>query len=379
MILLSTDDLMLDREILAMIIELILVMPIRDWPHDTWTKVFPISPFVWRGPTDTFLCFPGRNPTNRRFDDDPRMLPPSSAVSADSRRPPPREPMDYRNVESMNHNRRPSLDNRAYGRVVSRDLDPSIKSESPGNSQKPPEASSPIDTKKIKDETGGRDNLSNGAGIPPSARQSARPPQPPGPPPPPAMDPKHQAPYGYERERPPPPERYRDADDYGRGGPYSTFEGGRSEGRGGGAARVGGPTRDSDLRDPHGYDKLRDTRDPYYSSYSAAGGPAPPITEYSSGPGGREPYPPRAAPPPLDYPRGAPPPAAYDERYPPPRGPPMDLEPPGSRGREGYRDLPPRPLDYGLKRKYDNPDYPDPYDDYRVYPSLHFRTDVSGT
>jgi hypothetical protein len=47
----------------------------------------------------------------------------------------------------------------------------------------------------------------------------------------------------------------------------------------------------------------------------------------------------------------------------------MDLEPPASRGREGYRDLPPRPLDYGLKRKYDPPEYPDPYDDYRV-PSL---------
>jgi len=43
----------------------------------------------------------------------------------------------------------------------------------------------------------------------------------------------------------------------------------------------------------------------------------------------------------------------------------MDLEPPASRGREGYRDLPPRPLDYGLKRKYDPPEYSDPYDDYR--------------
>jgi len=295
------------------------------------------------------------------------MLPPPTVVPADSRRPPPRDPMDYRDVEGMNHNRRSSIDSRTYGRVVSRDVDPSsIKSESPNNSQKPPE-SSPIDTKKIiKDETGARDTLSNGA----PGRQSTRLPQPPGPPPPPAMDPKHQAPYGYERERPPPPDRYRDAGDYGRGGPYSTSEGERGRG-GGDGARIGGPARDSDprdLRDPHGYDKLRDPRDPYYSSYPAAGGPAPPTSEYSSGAGGREPYPPRAAPPPLDYPRGPPPPAAYDERYPPPRGPPMDLEPPASRGREGYRDLPPRPFEYGLKRKYDPPDYPDPYDDYRVNP-----------
>jgi hypothetical protein len=291
------------------------------------------------------------------------MLPPPPAVPAD-RRPPPRDPMDYRD-EGMNHNRRPSIDNRAYGRVVSRDVDPSIKSESPSNIQKPPETSSPIDAKKIKDDSGARDNLNNGAGIPPSARQSSRPP-PAGPPPPPAMDPKHQAPYGYDRERPPPPDRYREPDDYGRGGPYSPFEG-RGEGRGG--ARVGGSARDSDprdLRDPHAYDKLRDPRDPYYANYPAAGGPPPPTSEYTSGAGGREPYPPRAAPPPLDYPRGPPPPAAYDERYPPPRGPPMDLEPPASRGREGYRDLPPRPLDYGLKRKYDPPEYSDPYDDYRV-------------
>jgi hypothetical protein len=115
-----------------------------------------------------------------------------------------------------------------------------------------------------------------------------------------------------------------------------------------------GRGRELDPREPP-YDKSRDLRDPYYDSPSY---PAVPPSEYR----GRDAYPPRAQPP-LDYARGA----AYDERY--PRGA-MDLDSP--RGREGYRDLPPRPFDYdiGAKRKFDSPEYRDPYvDDYRVLSS----------
>ena len=232
----------------------------------------------------------------------------------------------------------------------------------------------------------GREALSNGTVGAPSAHSAAR-----------GADSKPEdhpsAAYGYDRDRhhaPPPAvaERYRDPPpgEYGRA-PYSTFEGRGGSGSGSssmGRGESGSGARDSDPRDlrdhPPVYDKPRDPRDPYYSSPTSYPAIPPPASEYR----GRDPYPPRAAQPPLDYTRGpAPPPlpATYDERY--PRGSPMDLESP-IRGREGYRDLPPRQLEYGHKRKYDGPEYIDPYvDDYRVLffyePQTNFRLVTLGT
>jgi hypothetical protein len=247
------------------------------------------------------------------------MLPPT----ASDRRP--RESLEYR--DEPIHNRRLSGE-RPYVRN-------DIKSESSTLSTKPD--TSTIETKRKEIIDPGRETLNNGAA---PVRGPPRPP----------MDAKlddHPSSYGYDRERHgPPPDRYRETGDYGRA-PYSTFEG-----RG----------RDSDprdIREPPAYDKPRDPRDPYYSS-PANYPPAPlPPSDYR----GRDAYPPRQ-PPPLDYPRGPAP--AFDERF--PRGPPMDLEPP-NRGREGFRDLPPRPPEFGQKRKFDSPEYMDPYyDDYRVNP-----------
>ena len=157
-----------------------------------------------------------------------------------------------------------------------------------------------------------------------------------------SLDPKSEGSYGY----PPLGDRYRELppSDYARPS-YPPFEG--RSGRG-----------EPDLREREPFEKLRGPRDPYYSSY-----PSLPPSEYRD----REAYPPRREPHPLDYPpRGA----AYDERYPPTRGPPVDLDPPMSRGREGFRDLPPRAppgTEFGTKRKYDGPEYMEPYyDDHRV-------------
>jgi hypothetical protein len=298
------------------------------------------------------LLFTGRNP--RRMDD-PRMLPPSSTAE---RRP--RDSLEYRDDDM---HRRPSMD-RSYPRVVSRDIDPSIKSDKPQN--KPEDSTNDAKHKEITDL--GREPLNNGNVGATTAR----------PPPPPATargaDLKLEASsYNYDRERhhaPPPAaavDRYREPPpgDYGRAA-YSTFEGREGYVSGGGIGRGVGGARESDPRDSRdspAYDKPRDPRDPYYSS--PAGYPAipPPSAEYR----GRDDYPPRAAQPPLDYIRGPVPPstATYEERY--PRGSPMDLELP-PRGREGYRDLPPRQHDYVQKRKYDGPEYVDPYfEDYRVH------------
>lgn len=287
----------------------------------------------------TSPSYSGRLP--RRMDE-PRMLPPS----AGPRRP--RDPtMDYRDEE--NNDNRPSSLDRSYSRVVSREVD-SIKN-SPSLPTKS-EDTTIIETKHKDLADPGRDTLNNGAAsVVSTAVRSTRP------------DPKledHPSSYGYDRDRlgpgpPPPPsghppsERYREPGEYGRA-PYSTFEG-----RGGG-------TRDSNprgLRDSPAYDKSRDPRDPYYSADY-------PTVPHSSEYRGRGTYPPRATQPPLDYARGPPPSAVatYEERY--PRGMPIDLEPP-SRGREGYRDLPPRPHEYGPKRKFSDPGFSDPYfDDYRV-------------
>jgi hypothetical protein len=216
----------------------------------------------------------------------------------------PRNSMEYRNEE-----RRSSIE-RSYGRIEP------VKLESPGLSKPiktPPHSTIEAKLKDITDP--GREPLNGTRSRPPLAD----------------IKPETSSPYGY-----PPPERYRDAGDYGVP-PYPPFEG-----RG----------RDPDPRGEP-YDK-RDPRDPYYSSPSY---PAVPPSEYR----GKDAYPPRAQPP-LDYARGP----AYDERY--PRGP-MDLD--SQRGREGYRDLPPRSFEYdvGAKRKLDTPDYRDPYDDpYKVYP-----------
>ena len=254
--------------------------------------------------------------------------------------------------------RRPSVE-RSYARVATREVDPSTQSDKTNN--KSPEHL-PTDAKLKEKADPGRENLNNG----PIGAITARPTAPR------SADPKFDATsYNYGRERHPPADRYKDPppSDYRRA-TYSTYEGrggahadGGSIGRGGNGDRA---RRDSDLRgsrDPPGYDKQRDPRDHYYSS--PANHPTIPLSasEYR----GRDDYSSRAIPPPLDDVRGPapPPPAAYGERY--PRGAPLDLEPPIGRGREGYRDLLPRQHDYGTKRKFDDPEFVDPYlDDYRV-------------
>jgi hypothetical protein len=241
------------------------------------------------------------------------MLPP-----ANERRP--RDSLEYRD-ENIDSRRPPSAD-RPYGRVAPREVDTPLKTESPNLAKTAEDPKvSPLAAKHKENTDPGRDPLSNGS--------RARPP----------MDSKIGTPpaYGYGRERPEHPDIYRDGGEFGRG-PYSTFEG---RGRG---------IDPRDVRGEPPYDKPRDPRDPYYASPPY---PAVPPSEYR----GRDAYPPRAQPP-LDYARGVP----YDERY--PRD--MDLDLP--RGREGYRDLPTRPQEYGQKRKFDTPDYMDPYlDDYRVH------------
>jgi hypothetical protein len=269
--------------------------------------------------------------------EDPRMLPPPPTAERRAR-----DSLEYRD-DGMH--RRPSMD-RPYARVVSRDIDPSIKSDKPQNKLEDP----PNDAKHKEMTDPGREALNNGTVSATTAR----------PPPPPAArgaDPKLEAtPYNYDRERhhaPPPVAAAAAVDRHGNGG---------SIGRGVGGARDSDPR---DPRDPPAYDKPRDPRDPYYSSPAVYPAIPPASADYR----GRDDYPPRAVQPPLDYIRGpAPPsPATYEERY--PRGTPMDLEPP-PRGREGYRDLPPRQHDYIQKRKYDSPEYVDPYvDDYRVHSS----------
>ena len=250
--------------------------------------------------------------------------------------------MEYRDESS---GRRASISERPYARMAGEPIKPG---DSPPNS-KLPVADPSISPRegKHKDimDSSTRETLGGGGG--PRAR---------GPPPPPALGEKHVEPstgYGYDRERPPlpPAERYRDAPgDYGRA-PYPPS--------------YAGHPRDVDHRSIRGespYERSRDPRDTYYDY--------PPPSDYRE----REPYPPRA-PPPLDYPsRNAP----YDERYPPPhppRGATMDLD--TQRGREGYRDLPPRSQDSRPKRKYSASEYMDPYDDPRVSsPTPRFKADL---
>lgn len=219
----------------------------------------------------------------------------------------PREPLD---------SRRP-LSGREYPRMSSREVDipPSLES---AVLSKMPEDSSVLarggPRKNIADL--GPDPFGNGVRA--------------------ALDPRADEPssYRYDRERPPPSERYRDAGDYGRD-PYMAYEG---RGRG---------LLPRDIRDAP-YGRPRDSGAPY-EDY-------PPLATESRA---RDTYPSRG-PPPLDYSRIA----AQEERY--SRGPPVDLEPP--RGREsGYRDLPGRSFDSGQKRRYDG-DYVDRYgEDLRVH------------
>jgi hypothetical protein len=232
----------------------------------------------------------------------------------DSRIPPerrPRDPLDYRQEPE----RRGSIPDRSYARMAGEPLKPGSPS------------SKPIDDPNISTQAGKHKDAAD------TAREILNPRV--RPPIAPSIDEKpDSAAYGYNRERlaqpAPTADRYRDVPEYGRA-PYPP-----PAGRG----------RDPDPREPP-YDRSRDPRDPYYDY--------PPPADYR----GREPYPPR--PPPLDYPRDTP----YDERYPPPlRGAPLDLDAP--RGREAYRDLPPRSQDYGQKRKYSPPDYIDPYEGPRV-------------
>jgi hypothetical protein len=238
--------------------------------------------------------------------------------------PPPverrhRDPFEYRddNIDSRRHS---SVD-RSYGRVASRNNDLPARHSSPTISKiEDGSIASPLTVKRAEGSPPGRESLGNGARPRPPVDNK--------------IDP---SPYDYGRERPGHPDMYREGE-YGRGrGSYSNFEG---RGRG-----IDPP----DMRTESFY-KQRDPRDPYYaSSYSAE-----PPSEYR----GRDAYPPRE-PPPSDY-RGAP----YDERF------PRDLELDPRRGREEYRDLPPRSHEYGQKRKYDDPEYRDPYmDDYRVLPT----------
>jgi hypothetical protein len=211
-------------------------------------------------------------------------------------------------LEYEGHDIRPSID-RSYARVA----DAKLESPShPKPSKSPPHSTIEAKLKDITDP--GRESLNGARTRAPSDVISEK-----------------TTSYGY-----PTPERYRDAGEYGARPPYAAFERGR----------------DQDPREPP-FDK-RDPRDPYYSSPNY---PAVAPSDYRI----RDAYPPRAQPP-LDYARGT----AYDERY--PRGA-LDLDPP--RGRGEYRDLPPRPLDYdiGAKRKFDDPEYRDPYlDEYRVIP-----------
>lgn len=261
----------------------------------------------------------GRDP--RRVEN-PRMLPPPPP-------PPPPPPESKRSRDSLEFRDEGVIDNR---RSSTERLYASSKSESTQNKLE----DSPDAKRKDISDPGSWETLNNGT----ASRQPAsqRPP----------MGSKLDEQYGFDRGRhgpppPPPPreDRYRDPPgDYGRAS-YSTYEG-----RGGVG---GGGVRDSDSRGPPvDYRRSRDPRDPPYSS--TAGYPPPPI-DYR---GSRDAY-----PPPLDFVRGS----SYDERY--PRGSPMDLEPP-ARGKEAYRDLPPR-HDYGPKRKYEEPEFRDPYyDDFRV-------------
>src|SRR5271167_3063486 len=162
------------------------------------------------------LLFAGRNP--RRMDD-PRMLPPAERRARDS--------LEYRD-DGMHT--RPSMD-RSYARVVSRDIDPSIKSDKPQN--KPED--SPNDAKHKEMTDPGRETLNNGTVGATTAR----------PPPPPSArgaDPKLETSYNYDRERHHAPpaaastavDRYREPPpgDYGRAA-YSTFEERGGHGNGG--------------------------------------------------------------------------------------------------------------------------------------------------